>query len=162
MAQLTASQTRRGSRSRLRTLRALIVAAIVILSVQGWFGDTVNIFFAPSHGIARPTATPGGFVSELGRLQQPFFLEWHAWEGVVLLVLAVTITVLAFAWSRSAGLARGVRWWSVVGLLSVLSAGYGGYQFVISGFGNGASSAQMGGSFIAAYACYFMTLYYTK
>jgi hypothetical protein len=46
--------------------------------------------------------------------------------------------------------------------VSVLSAGYGGYQFVISGFGNGASSAQMGGSFIAAYASYSMTLYYTK
>lgn len=162
MAQLTARQTRRGSRSRLRSFRILVVAAIVILSVQGWFGDTVNIFLAPSHGVARPTATLGGLISELGRLPQPFFLEWHAWEGVVLLVLAVTITVLAFAWSRSAGLARGTRWWSVVGLLSVLSAGYGGYQFVMSGFGNGASSAQMGGSFIAAYASYFMTLYYTK
>lgn len=160
MAQLTAQPTRRGSQ--VRTFRVLIVAAIVILSVQGWFGDTVNIFFAPSHAITKPAATLGGFVSEVGRLSQPFFLEWHTWEGVALALLAVTVTVLAFAWSRSAGLARGVRWWSVVGLVSVLSAGYGGYQFVISGFGDGASSAQMGGSFIAAYASYFMTLYYTK
>ncbi len=162
MAQLAARQTRRGSRSRLRSFRVLIVVAIVVLSVQGWFGDTVNIFLAPSHGIARPAATLGGFVSELGRLPQPFFLEWHAGEGAVLLVLAVIITVLAFAWSRSAGLARGARWWSVVGLLSVLSAALGGYLFVMSGFANGGNSAQMGGSFIAAYASYFMTLYYTK
>jgi hypothetical protein len=32
----------------------------------------------------------------------------------------------------------------------------------LSGFANGGNSAQMGGSFIAAYASYFMTLYYTK
>jgi len=160
MAELTAPQARRGPR--VRMLRVLIVAAIVILSVQGWFGDTVNIFLAPSNGIARPPATPGGVVSELGRLPQPFFLQWHAWQGAALAVLAIVITVAAFARSRSAGVARGVRWWSAAGLLSVLSAGYGGYQFVASGFGNGGSSAQMGGSFIAAYACYFMALYYTK
>ena len=134
LAQLTARQTRRGSRSRLRSFRVLIVAA----------------------------ATLGGFVSELGWRPQPFFLEWHAGQGAVLLVLAVIITVLAFAWSRSAGLARGARWWSVVALLSVLSAAMGGYLFVMSGFANGSNSAQMGGSFIAAYASYFMTLYYTK
>jgi hypothetical protein len=50
----------------------------------------------------------------------------------------------------------------VVGLLSVLSAALGGYLFVMSGFANGGNSAQMGGSFIAAYASHFMTLYYTK
>jgi hypothetical protein len=158
--QLVAQQTRRVPR--VRTLRAFIISAIVILSVQAWFGDTINIFIAPSHGIARPAATLGGFVSEVGRLRRPFFLEWHTWEGVVLLLLAVTITALASVRSRSAHIARGSRWWSVVGLLSVVSAGYGGYQFVMSGFANGPSSAQMGGSFIAAYASYFMALYYTK
>jgi hypothetical protein len=114
MAQLTAQQTRRSSR--VRTLRVLIVAAIVILSVQGWFGDTVNIFFAPSHGITKPTATLGGFVSEVGRLSQPFFLQWHTWEGVALALLAVTVTVLALAWSRFRGVwhaaCGGGPWWA--------------------------------------------------
>lgn len=61
-------------------------------------------------------------------------------------------------WSKS----RGVRVWSALGLLAMLSSALGGYLFVMSGFADGGASAQMGGSFIGAYACYFLTLYYTK
>jgi hypothetical protein len=44
----------------------------------------------------------------------------------------------------------------------MLSAALGGYFFVMSGFSDGRNSAQMGGSYIAAYACYFLTMCYTK
>jgi hypothetical protein len=44
----------------------------------------------------------------------------------------------------------------------MLSAAYGGLRFVMSGFADGGKSAEMGGSFILAYACYFLALYYTK
>jgi hypothetical protein len=44
----------------------------------------------------------------------------------------------------------------------MLSAALGGYFFVMSGFSDGGNSAQMGGSYIAAYACYFLTMCYTK
>ena len=73
-------------------------------------------------------------------------------------IQAVAVLVLSFSWSMS----RGVRIWSVVGLLSMLSAALGGFLFLRSGFADGGSSAQMGGSFIGAFASYFLVLYYTK
>jgi hypothetical protein len=48
------------------------------------------------------------------------------------------------------------------GLISVTAAVAGGLLFVFSGFQNDGSSAQMGGSFIGAYASYFLALYFTK
>jgi hypothetical protein len=41
-------------------------------------------------------------------------------------------------------------------------AAVGGYEFVFSGFVNSANSAQMGGSFIAAYSMNFFLLYYSE
>jgi hypothetical protein len=144
--------------ARLRALRALIVVVLVVLAAQGWSGDTVNIFITPSGGTTPPPDTPGGMIQALQGLETPFFAMWHAFQGLALVLLAVFVLVLAFAWSRS----RGVRAWAVVGLLSVLSAALGGYLFVRSGFADGASSAQMGGSYIGALASYFLVLYYTK
>ena len=74
------------------------------------------------------------------------------------MLLALVVAVLSFAWSGR----RGVRAWSVIGLVSVLSAALGGYLFVRSGFSDGGSSAQMGGSFIASFASYFLVLYHTR
>lgn len=128
------------------------------LAVQGWFGDTVNIFLIPEGGTARPQVSAGGLLRALQRLPSSFFPQFHAFLGLALVVLALAVLVLSFTWSRSTG----VRIWSLVGLLAVLSAALGGYQFVISGFEEGGSSAQMGGSFIAAFASYFLVLYYTK
>ena len=83
---------------------------------------------------------------------------WHAFEGLALMVLGVAVLVLSFTASRS----RGIRIWSVVGLLALASATLGGYLFVRSGFADDGSSAQMGGSFIGAFASYFLVLYYSK
>ncbi len=47
-------------------------------------------------------------------------------------------------------------------LFFVLSTGLGGFEFMLSSFLNNANSAMMGGSFIGAYAFYFIELYYTK
>ena len=56
-----------------------------------------------------------------------------------------------------------VRVTSLPALLLVLSALVGGgYFFVFSGFLNNGNSAQMGGSFVGAYAMYLMVLYYSK
>jgi hypothetical protein len=144
--------------ARLRGLRALIVVVLVLLAAQGWFGDTVSIFITPSGGTTPPPDTPGGLIQALQGMKTPIFPMWHAFQGLALALLAVIVLVLAFAWTRS----RGVRVWAVVGLLSMLSAALGGYLFVRSGFADGASSAQMGGSFIAAFTSYFLVLYYTK
>jgi hypothetical protein len=144
--------------AQLRGLRALIVTTLVLLTAQGWFGDTVNIFIAPPNGTARPAATVSDFLHAVGSLQPPFFLVWHTFEGLALVVLALAVAILSFFWSPS----KGVRMCAVLGLLFTLLAALGGYLFVMSGFKDGASSAQMGGSFIGSYALYFLTLYYTK
>jgi len=78
--------------------------------------------------------------------------------GILLSILAVVVLALSFVWSKSTG----VRIASVLGLIMVISAAIGGYLFAISGFSNGGNSAQMGGSFIGAYAFYFIALYYSR
>ncbi len=144
--------------AQVRGLRALIVLTLVILTAQGWFGDTVNIFIVPANGTTPPPPSLSGFLNAVGSLKQPFLLVWHTFEGVALVILAVAVLVLSLVWSRS----RGVRVWSALGLFFMLSSAMGGYLFVMSGFSSGGVSAQMGGSFIGAYASYFLTLYYTK
>ena len=57
---------------------------------------------------------------------------------------------------------RSVKVGALIGLITVVFAALGGYLFVLSGFGDGGNSMQMGGSFIGAYAFYFITLWYTK
>ncbi len=139
-----------------RHLRIALVAILLVLTVQGWTGDTVNIFVAPANGTTAPTQDLSGFftgVKSLGGL-----LVWHAVEGMAIIALGVVVLVLSFLWSRE----RSVRICAVLGLFFVIAGGYGGYSFVLSGFSAGPSSATMGGSFIGAFAFYFMTLYFAK
>ena len=82
----------------------------------------------------------------------------HMSVGILLSALAVAVFVLSFVWSKS----RGVRIASGLGLLMVISAAIGGFLFVLSGLSDGGNSAQMGGSFIGAYAFYFIALYYSR
>lgn len=142
----------------MRALRALIVATLVILTAQGWFGDTANIFLMPANGVTPPAQTLNGFLGAIQSIQPPFILVWHTFEGVALVILAIAVFVTSLFVSSS----RGVRIWSGLGLLAMLSSALGGYRFVLSGFSNGANSAAMGASYILAYACFFLTLYYTK
>lgn len=144
--------------ARIRILRGLLVAILVVLGAQGWSGDFFAVFVSPAGGITPPPLSLVGFLHELEILPTPLIPLWHASEGIVLVVLAVA--VVALAWNASQ--ARGLRFWSVVGLLSVLSAGLGGLLFVKSGFGEGGSSMQMGGSYIGALASYFLVLYFSK
>jgi len=130
------------------------IATLVLLTGQGWTGDFVNLFAVfPSGPVSR---TLGGFADALinaGRMEVT-----HAILGVSLAALAITTLIIAFRTSGS----RGVKVWAIIGLLGVFSAAYGGISFVASGFQNNGSSAQMGGSFIGAYASYFLVLYFNK
>ena len=138
-----------------RGFTVLLVATLAILTMQGWTGDTVNIF-PPSTATTSPPSSISGFwatVESLGSLA-----VWHLGEGILLSVLAVAVLALSFVWSKS----NGVRIASVLGLIMVFSAAAGGFGFVMSGLSDGGSSAQMGGSFIGAYAFYFIALYYSR
>jgi hypothetical protein len=81
----------------------------------------------------------------------------HAFIGLAILALA--LVVLTFSLKSKP---RSVQIPSILGLIMVISAIIGGTLFVLSGFSNNGVSAQMGGSFIGAYAFYFIELYYAK
>jgi hypothetical protein len=133
-----------------RGFRIVLVMLLAVLTLQGWTGDTVNLF-APTGG-----ASSSDFFATLQSLGG--FALWHTGEAMLLGVLAVVVLVLAFVRSTSSG----VRIASVLGLVMIASAAYGGVQFVNSGLTDAGASAQMGGSFIGAYASYFIALYYSR
>ena len=93
-------------------LRLLIVATLILLTVQGWFGDTVNIFFIP-------TAPPTVEQSATGVLQAVEgigpTLVIHSFVGLAILGLAVI--VLAFSIKSNRETSRSppysdLPWWS--------------------------------------------------
>jgi len=139
----------------LRPLKLMTVLNLVLLSVQAWTGDVVNLF----------AAFPSGAVSGFGQFFSSLLSAgpgplalWHGVEGLLVFLLSIGIAVSAFRRSKS----RSLRIVSLLALLSVTSATIGGYLFVFSGFLNNGYSAQMGGSFIGAYAMNFLVLYYSK
>lgn len=135
-------------------LRLLIVGTLIALTVQGWFGDTVNIFLIPTSPATVEQSASGLFqaITNIGPV-----LLIHASIGI--LILALSSIVLAFSLRSKP---RNVQIPAILGLIMVISAAIGGVLFVLSGFSNGGNSAQMGGSYIGAYAFYFIELYYTK
>ena len=154
---ISTSGFEKGKQGTSRKFRVLLVLTLVILSVQAWFGDFVNVFVAPSSGVAPPPSSVAGFFQGVFSLNN-FFLVWHTFEGITIFLLSVVVLALSFVWSK----ARSVRICSILGFVAVLAAGFGGYLFVLSGFSNGGNSMQMGGSFLASYALYFIALFYAK
>jgi len=142
------------ARDALRPLKLMTVANIVLLSVQAWTGDVVNLFSSFPSGTVNGV---GGAVQELQSAGPGPLAIYHGVQGVVILILAIGISALAFG-TKS----RGVRIASLLALASVVAAAIGGYYFVFSGFTSDGNSAQMGGSFIGAYAMNFLVLYYSK
>jgi hypothetical protein len=137
-------------------LKLMTVFNLVLLSVQAWTGDVLVIFAAFPQGVVN---TFGDAYRALQSVGWPAPLAIvHAIGGILILLLTLGILVVAFRRTKS----RGVRVASLLGLISVLSAVVGGYLFVFSGFVANGNSAQMGGSFIAAYAMNFLVLYFSK
>jgi heme A synthase len=139
-----------------RKFRILLVVLLAILTLQSWSGDTVNIFYAPSSGIAPPPYSFSGFFSAVEGIS--LLLVWHVVEGISLAILAVAVFVLSFVWSKS----KGVRITSGLGLFFVVLAAVGGFDFVMGGFANGGDSAQMATGFLGAFISYFLALYYSR
>ena len=135
-------------------LRLLIVVTLILLTVQGWFGDTVNLFAVPSNPVTVDQSANGALqaVVNVGPT-----LIIHAFVGTA--ILAFAVAVLAFSLKSKP---RSIQISAILGLVMVVSAIIGGTLFVLSGFSNNGVSAQMGGSFIGAYAFYFIELYYAK
>jgi len=137
-----------------RPLLVLVIHMLIGLTVQGWLGDFVNLFAVFPNGMVRHAL--GSFfrsVKTAGNMEVA-----HAILGALLLIFAIAILVVAFR-----GVVKiGARICAIIGLIAILSAAYGGIAFVFSGFQNNGNSMQMGGSFIGAYASYFLVLYFNK
>jgi heme A synthase len=134
-------------------LQILVVLTLVILSIQGWTGDFVNLFSAFPVGAVNSSFI-GLFqaLEEAGQL--PFY---HALEGILLVAFSLAILILSLRTKiRNAKIA------SIIAFGAVVSATIGGILFVLSGFQDNGNSMQMAGSFIGAYAFYFLELYFTK
>ena len=137
----------------LTGLRRAIIATLAVLTIQGWTGDSVNLF----------SVFPQGSVnaSFLGIVEALFaaggIATYHAFEGILLIILATLVLALALN-TRI----RIVNLFAILGFVMVISAVIGGVLFVLSGFQNNGFSSQMATSFLGAYAFYFLELYYTK
>lgn len=127
---------------------------LVVLTIQGWTGDFVNLF--STYPTTPVTFSVGGLLSALAGVSD--LAVYHALEGAFLVILSVLVLALSFRASK----ARSVRIASFVAMAAVISAAIGGILFTYSSFQSSPNSAQMGGSFIGAYAFYFLELYYTK
>jgi hypothetical protein len=139
----------------LRPLKLMAVLNLILLSVQAWTGDAVNLFATLPSGAVNGLA---GLLPALASAGPGPLALWHGIEGLLVTLLSIGISVSAFRRTQL----RSVRIVSLLGLISVIVAALGGYLFVTSGFLNNGNSAQMGGAFLGAYAMNFLVLYYSK
>lgn len=142
------------TRASLHKLRIIIVVLLAFMTFQGWLGDTINLF------AVFPTVTVNysltGFIEAVSAVGPLLII--HILNACLLLILGIVVVIMTFKRTES----KGARISSILGVWFIISAIIGGILFVLSGFANNAYSAQMGGSFIAAYAAYFVVLYYVK
>jgi hypothetical protein len=139
----------------LKALKRMTVVNLVLLSLQAWTGDVVNLFAVFPSG---PISGLGGAAQGLESAGPGPLAIYHGVEGVVIVLLTIGVAVTALRRSKSTG----VRVASLLALFFVAAAALGGYLFLFSGFVNNGNSAQMAGSFIGAYAMNFLILYYSK
>jgi hypothetical protein len=137
-----------------RNLRISVATILVLLSAQGWTGDFANLFSPYPAGASGASAS--GVLQALQRAG--IAVLYHALGGALIVAAAAVILALSFRSSDS----KWVRVFAVLGLAAVLSAAAAGALFLLSDHPSAAYSAQMGGSFIGAYAFYFLVLYSTK
>lgn len=142
------------TRASLHKLRIIIVVLLAFMTFQGWLGDTLNLFAVFPAGTVNYSLT--GFAEAISAVGPLLII--HILNACLLLILGIVVAKMTFKRTES----KGARISSILGIWFIISAIMGGVLFVLSGFANNAYSAQMGGSFIAAYAAYFVVLYYTK
>ena len=137
-----------------RPLLVFVIHILIGLTIQGWLGDFVNLFAVfPNGTVGHALGSFFRAVKAAGNMD-----VGHAILAALLLIFAIAILVVAFR-----GVVKiGARICAIIGLIAILSAAYGGIAFVFSGFKDNGNSMQMAGSFIGAYASYFLVLYFNK
>jgi hypothetical protein len=143
-------------RQRERTLRWMLLVAVLLVVVQASIGIVVNLYVAvPSH---HPGAKPanyfaGSFHSVVWAVAHgAAALAVHAALGLALVVFVVGAAVHAIRAGR-----RAVAAWSVLGGLLVIGAGFNGASFL--DFNHDISSLIMALLAFAAIASYTVALF---
>jgi hypothetical protein len=137
-----------------RPLRLMIVATLLLITLQVALGEVVGAGNYP---------TTGSSINSLSQLISAMYsaagvmIFVHVGVGLTILLAAIGTTILARRYhkaseTRSSGL----------GVLCVIIALLGGYVFAVSDFQNGLGILLMVNAALAAYAMYFLALYYTK
>jgi hypothetical protein len=134
-------------------LRITLIITLVVLTVEGWTEDSVNLFATFPSG--SDSNSLEGLVSAL--FDAGGLTAYHAFQGDAIVILSLVVVGLSFKVKPMS-----IRIISILAAAAVISAMAGGVMFVLSGFLNNTDSAQMGGGFIVAYALYFIELYFAK
>ncbi len=129
------------------------MVAIVVLTVQGLTGNLVSLFApSPSGSVGQSFGGLTTAISSAGVLT-----AFHASEGALLVTLSLAVLGLSYGSKKTS-----LQVLSILAMAAVISTMVGGLLFALSGFQNKTDSAQMGVSFIGAYAFYLLELYFTK
>jgi hypothetical protein len=129
----------------------LLALTLVLTTIQGVIGGPLAGGAGGGFQIASSTSF-GAVLSAI--LGSSGLLIFHAFEGLAIFLLAISVAALSFRHE-----ARGVRIFGVLSLIAALVALVGGY---IHMGGSPAGIPLMSEGFIATYAFLFMALYYAK
>jgi hypothetical protein len=134
-----------------RPFRMLLGLTLVLTTIQGGIGGPIAGGVGGGYKIA-PSTSMGDVVPAI--LGSSGLLIFHAFEGVLIVVLALVVFAFSFRYKS-----RGVRAFATLSLIAALITATAGYLHM---GGNPAGIPVMGEGFIATYAFLFMTLYSTK
>ena len=139
--------------TRLRNLRIILIALLVLLGSQYELGMVVNLSDTPT--TAPVPSTIPAISAALHKVGTVAVV--HAAVGGVLLILALVTLVMSLL-SR----VRLAQVFGGLAFLSMLFAATGGLNFVLSGFQNDHSTHSMATNFLLSFALYFVELYFLK
>jgi hypothetical protein len=137
-------------------LRRLVLGAVVAVLAQTGIGMVVNLYATiPAH---HPGAHPSSYFAGSARSivwaisHGAAALAIHATLGLVVVVLAITIALIALS-----GANRAVKIWLIVAAGLVIGAGFNGASFL--DFNHNTSSLLMALLALGAVACYSVALF---
>jgi len=138
---------------RVRILKVMVIALLVLLAFQFELGMAVNI--------ANPPTIPAFRFSLVGVSDALYraggTAVFHAVLGGVLVIISMIGLILSLR-SRI----RSVQVFGILAFLSTLLAATTGLLFVLSGFQNNGDTHGMATNFILTFAFYFLELYFLK
>jgi len=143
-----------GARS-WRPLRLMVVATLVVEVLQFVFGEFVSAF-ATYPTTTTQISSMNDLFSAMESAAGPILFV-HAFNGVLLFLMAIGTMVVALRYHRKA-----ITTSAALAVVSMLIAVVGGYVWASSDFSNGGGILLMVNGALGAYSFLFLMLYYTK